>query len=415
MCKVKLSLLPLLVSFLFFFSLKNEVFAADQIRVTGFDYPRIAYPLLDVASLMNALTNSSNFGEGGVVPCSVTVLPFVNTIGPGTLVNGGVRSADVFVGGQLEMEDDLTSEEAQELTNFINAGGIVYVTDNAYSDSLPTYNKLFEKLGVPDRFSSDIDQTDFNGESSDPVSTPITNGPFGHVGPLNHGEFRIFNNVSFTAVAKGFDVLGGGIITFALPIQTLGFSENFVLHERAIGQGYLAVSGGPLYFAEDDEDNMKYFKNLVAMACKQRTGTLLDVPLFKQTDSQWGSQEYDSGNKQRLDCGKTMARCGCATTSVAMILKYYGVDRDPYGNPTTPMVVNNYFKQDEVCGALGCTSRGYKYGNIKWHVAGEYSAESNRIFDTQKVVFKGSYDFSPSFVASEIEEQRPLVMRVPRR
>ncbi len=415
MHKIKLFLLPLFVFLLFFCSFESEVFAANQIRVTGFGYPRVSYSFSDVTTLTNALTNPSNFGESGVVPCAVTILPPVNTIQVGSLVNGGVRKADVFIGGQLEMENDLTSEEAQELANFINAGGIVYITDNAYSDSPPTNNKLFEKLGLSDHFSSEIDSTNFIGESSDPISTPITNGPFGKVGPLTHGEFRIFNNVSFVPVAKGFETLGGGIITFALPSQTLGFSENFVLHEKAIGSGYLSVSGSPIHLIEDDEDNINYFKNLVALACKEEAGILLDVPLFKQTDSQWGYQEYDSGNKQSLDCGKTIAQCGCATTSAAMILKYYGVDKDPYGNPTTPESVNNYFKRNEVCSGIKCSSLGYAYGGVKWGAVGKYSQDANKAFGSQKIIYSGPGDYNYDLAVGEINGGRPLVLRVPGR
>lgn len=142
-------------------------------------------------------------------------------------------------------------------------------------------------------------------------------------------------------------------------------------------------------------------------------GKQLSVPMFKQAGSPWGGQEYDAGYDQSLWCGNSMSQCGCATTSIAMLLKYYGVFRDPYGNPTTPETVNNYFKKGEVCKQSGCASTGYMYGNIRWSAAGKYSADSNKVYSTQKIVYLGPSGYTYQTVFSEIENDRPVILRAP--
>jgi hypothetical protein len=71
--------------------------------------------------------------------------------------------------------------------------------------------------------------------------------------------------------------------------------------------------------------------------------TPIPVPLFKQgifpyndNSPSWEGQEFDHANAGQFSCGKTMAQCGCATTSVAMLLKYYGINKFPTGDILDP-------------------------------------------------------------------------------
>lgn len=63
--------------------------------------------------------------------------------------------------------------------------------------------------------------------------------------------------------------------------------------------------------------------------CKQTAAQLAssnvgcnNVPLFKQCDSQWGSDDYGCG-------GSTICSSGCGVTSAAMVLKFYGKNVTP--------------------------------------------------------------------------------------
>lgn len=142
-------------------------------------------------------------------------------------------------------------------------------------------------------------------------------------------------------------------------------------------------------------------------------GKQLDVPMFKQSVLPWGGQEYDHADSQSLWCGNTVGQCGCVVSSIAMILKYYGVDQAPNGALTTPESVNEYFRQGLECGILGCASKGYKFGNIVWPAVGEYTADSNVIYGTQKIIFSGLGSYDASIVGNEINNDRPIVLRVP--
>lgn len=51
---------------------------------------------------------------------------------------------------------------------------------------------------------------------------------------------------------------------------------------------------------------------------------MLNVPTFDQTDSRWASDPLGLGT-----CTETIGSSGCAVTSVAMVLKYYGIQTDP--------------------------------------------------------------------------------------
>ncbi len=282
----RLYILFLFVFLSLFFS--SKVTLASTIRIGGFDSPRNDFPFNDEDSIVSNLEDPSKFGIGGVVSCGVEFKPFVQEIAPGSLVSNGVRTLDVFIAGSVGYEYPeyraLSTAEAVELALFVEKGGIVYISDTNYVDESPSVNTFFEALGVVDRFSPDVDYLSFLGESYQPIETRVTKGPFGLVGNLTHGDFRVFSVSSFTPVAKGFETIGG-IITMALGESEADFGENYVLHEMAYGDGYISVSGMPLYIpflgSGADEDNVKYFLNLVSLACKAPSSVFvpfLDLP-----------------------------------------------------------------------------------------------------------------------------------------
>lgn len=412
---------------MFFFLLQfvfgvSSAYATGSVRVSGFNEIRSRSPLLDSLGnapndffegtdvLVNELNNSSNFGSLGVVNCSIDFGPFMPYVSAGSLVSGGVRQYDIFFAGVTDVA--LTPEEADELASFINNGGIVYISGSAFGNEGLTYNLLFSALGVTDNFGL-IDWSSFEGESSDPLDSPVTNGPFANVGMMFHGSFRAINTVSLTELADGFET--GGIVVMSTTPGS-GLSDETVLAEGGFGSGYLSVTGDAMYsnyYAGLDGDNMNYFLNLFASACKSSGGKQLNVPLFKQTDAIWGGLEYDNGNSQNLVCGSTISECGCVTSSVAMLLKYYGVDKAPDGRPTTPQTVNDYFRQNVNCNNSGCNSNGYKYGAVRWSAIGEYSADANKVFGTQKIIYNGPQGYDSTNLANQINADKPVILRVP--
>jgi hypothetical protein len=65
----------------------------------------------------------------------------------------------------------------------------------------------------------------------------------------------------------------------------------------------------------------------ISTVCAALSGQALNVPLSKQYSAPWGSTVYDG--YPAGDTKDTMQRWGCATTSSAMIINYFGGNTDP--------------------------------------------------------------------------------------
>jgi len=129
------------------------------------------------------------------------------------------------------------------------------------------------------------------------------------------------------------------------------------------------------------------------------------VPYFSQKDPSWANQEYDHASTiGPFFCGATIAGCGCAITSSAMLLKYHGANKSPDGQDTTPQTLNSWLK----------VNNGYAFGALKWNSIAAYSVKANQVFGTQKIKFKGNglaNDFST--LNTELINQRPTILAEP--
>jgi hypothetical protein len=238
------------------------------LRISGFHEGRNRAPLVNTGGvaptgplgssrIVSALQDGSQFGPSGTVACPAQLLPFVQTIETGSLVNGGGRLVDVFFAGLTATA--LTSAEAAELAAFLNAGGVVYISGNSNPTEGSSYHPLFAALGIEDLYDA-LNTVAVNGQSSDPPdTTPFTNGPFGVVGPLSHSIFRPILTSTLLSLATGAS------------------SEATILAEGAFGSGRLSVMGDPMYMnqftdvtgfpSSGDADNLTYFLNLFALGC----------------------------------------------------------------------------------------------------------------------------------------------------
>ncbi|KKU90725.1 MAG: hypothetical protein UY23_C0008G0010, partial [Candidatus Jorgensenbacteria bacterium GW2011_GWA1_48_11] len=139
------------------------------------------------------------------------------------------------------------------------------------------------------------------------------------------------------------------------------------------------------------------------------TGTLLDVPYFSQIDPSWIEEVYDSADTLSLECeifgGPNLGACGCAVTSAAMLLKYYGVDKSPDGFPTTPSILNNWLDENN----------GYNsFGGVMWPSIASYALQANANFGTQKIKFVG-FGQSNDYLTLENDLMRgkPVILEEP--
>ncbi|HSX09765.1 MAG TPA: C39 family peptidase [Candidatus Saccharimonadales bacterium] len=80
----------------------------------------------------------------------------------------------------------------------------------------------------------------------------------------------------------------------------------------------------------------------------------LDVPLLKQgilpfndKNPSWEGDEFDHASDfGGFACGTTIAQCGCAMTSTAMIFEYYGIDQLPDKTFINPGTLNAWLKNN---------------------------------------------------------------------
>ena len=104
-------------------------------------------------------------------------------------------------------------------------------------------------------------------------------------------------------------------------------------------------------------------------------------PYFSQKDSLWEEEIYDHADSiGPFFCGTTIAGCGCAITSSAMLLEYYGVAKGPNGQPTTPQTLNDWL----------IANNGYAFGAVKWNSIASYAFKAWQVYNTQsKIKFTG--------------------------
>lgn len=403
-----------------------------KVKITGFSIQRGRYPIAqpngniplphyETTNIYGNLVNSNNFGLGGVVECAVDIVNTMPYIAEGSLVSSdGKLLYDIFFGNPIGTP--LSEEEAAELASFVEKGGILYVSGMGWSGDTPgkgpEYNLLFQYLGVNDKFS----ETPFLPglvQSNIPNDSPVTDGPFGVVGPMRHSSFRLFIN------------------DFLIPTVETGSSNNFIVHEAHIGGGYLVVTGEAMYTTPliGDTDNRHYYLNLFSLPCRddwrveeEDNAVVLDVPSFKQGIKEyddfepvWEGQEYDNGNNLILDCdtngdGATIAECGCALTSAAMVAKYHGVNLAPDSSEVSPETLNFYMRQG--LDLLG--SKGFYNGNVNWYAVSNFSASANKSLKERfgdehnqpKLELPVREGFNVDRIKELIDNNKPVIVKV---
>lgn len=192
-----------------------------------------------------------------------------------------------------------------------------------------------------------------------------------------------------------------------LPLGNYSILETFIYIERDPVTGRLRqVDGRQLGWV----NTTPICQNITLKELETPTANFGNVqgptfPYFSQKDPQWAQNEYDSANTfGPFFCGTTMAGCGCATTSAAMILKFHGVDKSPSGQPTTPQTLNDWLK----------ANNGYAFGTVKWNSIASYAFKANQNFGTQKIKFSGvgpPNDFT--LLQSDLSNGKPPILQQP--
>jgi len=106
--------------------------------------------------------------------------------------------------------------------------------------------------------------------------------------------------------------------------------------------------------------------NLAGHSGHSNEACCINVPIFKQCDSSW------EGNQLGSCSGKTVCSHGCAVTSVAMVLKYYGVDTNP-GDLNTWLANSSGYVND--CDIVWERAADRSGGSVEW--AEKYTTDPN--------------------------------------
>ncbi|MGE3423023.1 MAG: Ig-like domain repeat protein [Dehalococcoidia bacterium] len=141
------------------------------------------------------------------------------------------------------------------------------------------------------------------------------------------------------------------------------------------------------------------------------------APFFAQNDPRWGGQEYAKSLELPTGkdwCGTTIEQCGCAMTSVSVMLALYNIVETPDGQPLTPKTLNDWFNGNATKTDRGFVSRGYIYGDVIWTAANELSGDVAKTNPNATTVrFAGTGDGSDEDIRGQLKLGRPVIVEVP--
>ncbi|MGI5828079.1 MAG: C39 family peptidase [Patescibacteria group bacterium] len=138
----------------------------------------------------------------------------------------------------------------------------------------------------------------------------------------------------------------------------------------------------------------------------------LDVPKMYQNDDEWSDLEYnhanswiDQYNEEYNDTAKpSIGRWGCAMSSAAMLLKYFGVTKVPSGEELTPLTLNNW---------LSSVSGGYLgWGHTNWLKISAMTKEVNELFGEPKLEFKHITQKDSITFEEHIDSEQPEILKI---
>ena len=130
----------------------------------------------------------------------------------------------------------------------------------------------------------------------------------------------------------------------------------------------------------------------------------LHVSLWKQSDPTWKFSEYDHASLWAAGDAITMQRWGCAVTSMAMILRYYGMTTLPDGQLLTPLTLNNWLKAQRDGFING--------GSVNWLAVTRLTREISSILGTPKLEYAWISN-ALATAKNEITNNRPVIMQLP--
>jgi len=139
------------------------------------------------------------------------------------------------------------------------------------------------------------------------------------------------------------------------------------------------------------------------------TTNKLNVPVLRQTDNPWGPQTYDGANFWS-PLTKAIKNWGCALTSYAMVLRYFGISKLPNGTNLDPGTLNTWLKDNN--GYIDGKNSGY-VNPLAISSLSKQAAKINKITAFDALEFTKINSSDNSLLANQINNNRPVVLEEP--
>ena len=135
----------------------------------------------------------------------------------------------------------------------------------------------------------------------------------------------------------------------------------------------------------------------------------LAVPILRQTDKSWNSQTYDSANFWS-PFAQTIKSWGCALTSYAMVLKYFGINKLPDGSYLNPGTLNIWLKNNH--GYIDGENSGY-LNPLAISSLSKQAVEINKITAFDGLEYSRIISTNTLPLINELNNNRPAVLEEP--
>lgn len=152
-----------------------------------------------------------------------------------------------------------------------------------------------------------------------------------------------------------------------------------------------------------------WFDNVKVTTLDDQSSNDLAVPLLKQTDPLWANDIYDSAPSwQSPGGGITIGRIGCALTSAAMVMQYYGLSKMPDGvTNLNPQSLNNWMNS--------LNDSNFRNGSTNWaalagHLTPLLASINNTNFDRFEVKME---NFDTQKLNDYLNNKNPVILNVP--
>lgn len=146
-----------------------------------------------------------------------------------------------------------------------------------------------------------------------------------------------------------------------------------------------------------------YWDNIIVQSLDDRDyGKILPLTQFKQSDSQWAFDEYDSASTWSNH--PSIYHWGCALSSLASILNYHGINQLPDQSPMNPANLNTWLKS-QPDGYIG-------QGLVNWLAATRLTYQMSTVLNTPKLEYTVNLDPTFQNYLDLINLDQPFILQM---